>query len=221
MGSFMGRELFEACAIKVEYVQPHEMATAFGVRELGTALVIISNSTNFRDRRPEWASVPIIATISKRTTKAVPNSRTPKAPPFQVIDLIRFYTDADGSSHKQNAQKSVNRGFAIWPDRLARTWMGVDGKHEAQSLRETAHEGLLFNLVAPGLCARSNRYSAHIISRGRSRRYMDRWKTTRDPRHDCQLPGVINRNREPAFLQHLCHPWLSREWANSNIAYNL
>ncbi len=52
---------------------------AFGVRLLGTALVVISDLTDFRNKGPEWASPPIIATESKLTTKAVPSNRTPKA----------------------------------------------------------------------------------------------------------------------------------------------
>jgi len=32
------------------------MAAAFGVRLLGTALVVISGSTDFRDKKPELAS---------------------------------------------------------------------------------------------------------------------------------------------------------------------
>jgi len=60
-----------------------EMATAFGVRLLGTALVVISDSTYLRDKGPEWAPSPVIAADSKMTTKAVPSNRTPKA----VADL--------------------------------------------------------------------------------------------------------------------------------------
>jgi magnesium-transporting ATPase (P-type) len=40
--------------IKTECDQLLEMAAAFGVRALGTALVVISSFTNFRDKRREW-----------------------------------------------------------------------------------------------------------------------------------------------------------------------
>src|SRR6266498_359379 len=68
--------------IKAEYNQLLEMATAFGVRVLGTALVVILDSIDFRDKGPEWAPSPIIAAESKLTTKAVPSNRTPQASPI-------------------------------------------------------------------------------------------------------------------------------------------
>src|SRR5215813_9052342 len=61
MGSFMGRELFEACAIKVEYGQPHEMATAFGVRELGIPL---ANPTVFRLSPLESVGLPPVSPLN-------------------------------------------------------------------------------------------------------------------------------------------------------------
>jgi hypothetical protein len=51
---------------------------AFGVREFGTALVVIPYPTDFGDERPGGFSL-IVVEKSKLTTKAVPNSRTPKA----------------------------------------------------------------------------------------------------------------------------------------------
>ncbi|HEX5080897.1 MAG TPA: hypothetical protein VFY40_02550 [Blastocatellia bacterium] len=61
-----------------------EMATAFGVRWFGTALVVISDSTDFKDEGPSGFS-PIIAKEPKLTTKAAPSSRTPKAPPICAV----------------------------------------------------------------------------------------------------------------------------------------
>jgi len=63
--------------IKVEYNQLLEMATAYGVRLLGTALVVLFDSTDFRDKGPELALSPIIAAEPKLNTKAVPINRTP------------------------------------------------------------------------------------------------------------------------------------------------
>src|SRR5215813_9320588 len=60
--------------IKAEYNQLLEMAIAFGVRALGTALVVNSYSTDFRDKGPEWVSSPTIAAESKLTTKADPGA---------------------------------------------------------------------------------------------------------------------------------------------------
>ncbi|HZF39051.1 MAG TPA: hypothetical protein VE715_09520 [Blastocatellia bacterium] len=72
----------KAVQIKAEYNQLLEMATAFGVRLLGTALVVLLGATDFWYKGPEWASSPIIAAESEMTTKAVPSNRTPKAPPI-------------------------------------------------------------------------------------------------------------------------------------------
>jgi len=58
------------------------MATAFGVRVLGTALVVILNSTGFQDKVRSGLTFQIIAAESRLTTKAVPSTRTPKAPPI-------------------------------------------------------------------------------------------------------------------------------------------
>ncbi len=85
--------------IKAEYNQLLEMATAFGVRVLGTALVVILDSTDFRDKGPEWAPSPIIAAGSKWTTKAVPSTRTPKAPPIYVQGLIISSEDNPKSTY--------------------------------------------------------------------------------------------------------------------------
>jgi hypothetical protein len=49
------------------------MATAFGARLLGAALVVILDSTYFREHFSA-----IIAAESKWTTKAVPNACAPK-----------------------------------------------------------------------------------------------------------------------------------------------
>jgi hypothetical protein len=51
---------------------------AFGVRLLGTALVVIPDPTDFRDERPGGFS-PIIVEKSTSTAKAVPNAGAPKA----------------------------------------------------------------------------------------------------------------------------------------------
>ncbi|HEX5084283.1 MAG TPA: hypothetical protein VFY40_19740 [Blastocatellia bacterium] len=64
------------------------MATAFGVRAFGTALVVILDPTDFGDERPGGFSL-IIVEKSKLTTKAVPNARTPKAPPLRSTPIIR------------------------------------------------------------------------------------------------------------------------------------
>jgi hypothetical protein len=58
------------------------MATAFGAPLLGTALVVILESTDFGDKAPHWAFFPIIAAESKWTTKAVPSNGAPKTPSF-------------------------------------------------------------------------------------------------------------------------------------------
>jgi hypothetical protein len=42
--------------IKFEYGQPHEMATAFGVRALGTALVVHFDSMAMMERDPNHIS---------------------------------------------------------------------------------------------------------------------------------------------------------------------
>jgi hypothetical protein len=51
---------------------------AFGVRLLGTALVVIPDLIGFADERPGGFSA-IIVEKSKLTTKAVPNAGAPKA----------------------------------------------------------------------------------------------------------------------------------------------
>jgi len=50
---------------------------AYGALLLGTALVVLFDSTDFLDKELEWAPSPIIAAESKLTTKAVPSPRTP------------------------------------------------------------------------------------------------------------------------------------------------
>ncbi|HMB28817.1 MAG TPA: hypothetical protein VKS99_11965, partial [Blastocatellia bacterium] len=64
------------------YGQTDEMAAAFGVRGLGTALVVISGFYRLPIQETRAGFHPIIAVISKLTTKAVPNYRTPKATPI-------------------------------------------------------------------------------------------------------------------------------------------
>jgi hypothetical protein len=54
------------------------MAAAFGVRAFGTALVVIPDSTDFKDEIL-GGFLPIIAEESTSTTKAVPSNRAPKA----------------------------------------------------------------------------------------------------------------------------------------------
>jgi hypothetical protein len=64
------------------------VATAFGVRLLGTALVVILDPKDFGDERPSGFSL-IIVEKSKLTTKAVPNAGAPKAPPLRFMPTIR------------------------------------------------------------------------------------------------------------------------------------
>jgi len=66
------------------------MATAFGAPALETALVVISDSTNFRGEGSEWDPSPIIAADPKFTTRAVPGNRTPKAPPIYAQALVNW-----------------------------------------------------------------------------------------------------------------------------------
>jgi hypothetical protein len=49
----LANNYLKSVQIKVEYSQPHEMATAFGVRRLDAALVVTPDSINSRDKRPE------------------------------------------------------------------------------------------------------------------------------------------------------------------------
>jgi hypothetical protein len=67
------------------------MATAFGAPALETALVVISDSTNFRGEGSEWDPSPVIAADPKLTTKAVPGNRAPKAPPIYVQALVNWH----------------------------------------------------------------------------------------------------------------------------------
>src|SRR6266542_3696301 len=67
---------------KIEYGQPDEMAAAFGVRGLGTALVVISGFYRLPVQETRVSFPSAIAIISKMTTKAVPSPRTPKATPI-------------------------------------------------------------------------------------------------------------------------------------------
>jgi hypothetical protein len=64
------------------------MAAAFVATSLETALVVISDPTDFRGKGSEWDPSPIIAADSKLTTKAVPGNRTPKAPPIYAQALV-------------------------------------------------------------------------------------------------------------------------------------
>jgi hypothetical protein len=68
--------------IKAEYNQLLEMATAFGVRLLGTALVVISGFYRLPGQETRVGFLSIMARVSIWTTKAVPSNRTPKAPPI-------------------------------------------------------------------------------------------------------------------------------------------
>jgi hypothetical protein len=63
--------------IKVEYTQLLEIATAFGARLFGTALVVISDPTDLKDEGPSGFS-PIIAKEPRLTTKAAPSSGASK-----------------------------------------------------------------------------------------------------------------------------------------------
>ncbi len=65
------------------------MATAFGVREPGTALVVIFDSADFLDKRRRGL-LSDHCRNAEWTTKAVPSSRTPKAPPFQLAGSFRL-----------------------------------------------------------------------------------------------------------------------------------
>jgi hypothetical protein len=80
--------LSEECAIKVECHQLLEMATAFGVRLPGAALVVILDFTDFGDKGTDWAFFPIIAAESKWTTETAPGSRTPKTPSIYAHALL-------------------------------------------------------------------------------------------------------------------------------------
>jgi len=57
------------------------MATAFGVRGLGTALAVISGRYRLSGQETRVGFLSIIAKESKWTNKAVPSARAPKAPP--------------------------------------------------------------------------------------------------------------------------------------------
>ena len=76
--------------IKAEYNQLLEMAIAESAGALGTALVVNSYSTDFRDKGPEWASSPTIAAESKLTTKAVPSAPALSAPPIYARASINL-----------------------------------------------------------------------------------------------------------------------------------
>jgi hypothetical protein len=65
-----------------------EVATAFGVRAFETALVVIPDPTDFREKRPGGFST-ITVEKSNLTTKAVPNARTLEAPPLRFTPTIR------------------------------------------------------------------------------------------------------------------------------------
>jgi hypothetical protein len=51
---------------------------AFGVRALGTALVVTCGFYKLQRQETRWASFPIIARVSKWTTKAVPSDTAGK-----------------------------------------------------------------------------------------------------------------------------------------------
>jgi hypothetical protein len=58
------------------------MAAAFGVRAFGTALVVIYGFYSLPGKETRVGLLSIVAKVSNWTTKAVPNARTPKAPPI-------------------------------------------------------------------------------------------------------------------------------------------
>jgi len=68
--------------IKVECGQPYEMAAAFEAPALGTALVVISGFYILPGKETRMGFLPIIARVSKWTTKAVSSGGAPKAPPI-------------------------------------------------------------------------------------------------------------------------------------------
>jgi len=55
--SIAGSICMKPVQIKVQYDQLLEMATAFGVRRFGAAFVVPLDSTDFRYKGPEWASL--------------------------------------------------------------------------------------------------------------------------------------------------------------------
>ena len=73
--------------IKVEYGQQHEMATAFGVRALGTALVVISGSYRFPGQAAQWVSFPSLPKY-RRDYQSGPERPHSKG----SADLIYAYT---------------------------------------------------------------------------------------------------------------------------------
>jgi len=64
------------------------MAAAFGVRALGTALVVICGFYRLQGEETLVGFLSIIARVSKWTTKAVPSARTPKAPPIRFMHRL-------------------------------------------------------------------------------------------------------------------------------------
>src|SRR6266498_3052075 len=76
--------------IKVGYGQPHKMAAAFGVRALGTALVVIFGCTDFRDKIPEWASFPSLPQYRSGLPK---RSRAPALQRLRRSDLCTRFKE--------------------------------------------------------------------------------------------------------------------------------
>src|SRR5262245_48939257 len=74
--------------IKVECSQLHEMAPAFGVRALGTALVVISGFYRPRRQEMRWASFPSLPEYQSGLAK---RSQAPAPQRLRRSDLCKRF----------------------------------------------------------------------------------------------------------------------------------